>query len=355
MKPILIELQAKLDLAVEDAKHWDDVLEVVVELFKATGALLPPSNPQFRGLWMAGTKEMKIALVEYLADNWHQKDPREGVLKLMLEHGYATDDDVFTDRPTKAKHPFYRDFLRPHNFGNVCVVRILTPNGYWPLTIHFGNDHPPLTNDDIILIKTIQPMFEAAAKRADEVAHKRIHAFAEFFKESKSEVFIFDADGNQCLSVDHTGRIKSVKKLNNLLPSLISTALVDDFKSILASDPNKSLSNAYQFSEDDEMISVLVIQIPPSVRHFFSPFKACAIRCVSTDTTATKHTKLRRDFSLTANEINIVELLASGNTSIKIADLLNVKPASIRQRLKGIFQKTVVNSQVELIALYARL
>lgn len=349
------KLQATLDLATNDAQQWDIACDVVVDLFGATGALLPPSNPHFRGVWVSGTQNMKDALAEYVSDRWNLRDPREGLTQMMFDHGYATDDQIYPDREARAKIPFYRDFLRPLNFGNVCLIRILTPNGYWPMTLHFGNDHPPLTEKDIELVKVIQAMFEEAAKRAAEIAHQRIYDFAQFFRGTESEVLIFDADGKQCFNVDASGRTQPNRKLSSLLPQEIGESLANEFKDVLTSDPNMSLSKAYQFQEDAKMINVLVIQIPPTLRHFFMQFKACAIRTQCSTTLAIKQRELRETFGLSQKEISTVALLADGKTPDMIANLLSLKPASVRQRLKLVYQKTQVSSQIELVALYGRL
>ncbi|MBT2132250.1 helix-turn-helix transcriptional regulator [Aliiroseovarius lamellibrachiae] len=349
------ELKATLELATTDAQQWDAACDIVVELFGATGALLPSSNPHFRGIWVSGTKNMKAAMAEYVSDRWNLKDPREGLTQMMFDQGYATDDQIFPDREARSKLPFYRDFLLPLNFGNVCLIRILTPNGYWPLTLHFGNDHPPLSAQDIELIKTIQPMFEHAAKRAAEVAHQRIFDFAQFFRGTDSEVLLFDADGNQCFSVDAAGRTQPNRKLATLMPQEIGESLKTEFKDVLTSDPGMSLSKAYQFQEGTKSINVLVIQIPPTLRHFFMQFKACAIRTECSATLAIKQRELRETYGLSEKEISTVALLAEGKTPDMIANLLSVKPASVRQRLKLVFQKTQVSSQIELVALYGRL
>lgn len=355
MEALINKLEHTLSLATSDAQQWDAVCDIVVELFGATGALLPSSNPHFRGVWVAGTEAMKTAMTEYVSERWHLKDPREGLTQLMFDYGYATDDQIFPDREARAKIPFYRDFLLPLNFGNVCLIRILTPNGYWPLTLHFGNDHPPLSADDIALIKTIQGLFESAASRAAEEAHKRIYEFARFFKDTESEVLMFDADGNQCFNIDKDGRIQSTNKLASLLPAEVGEDLALEFREVLTSDPNKSLSKAYQFMENGQTINVLVIQIPPTLRHFFMQFKACAIRTRCSDTFAFKQRELRDVYDLSDKEASTVALLAEGKTPAMIANIMSLKPTSVRQRLKTIYQKTRVGSQIELVALYSRI
>lgn len=349
------QLQNALEKATFDAQYWDVACEAVTELFNGTGALLPPSNPQFRGVWMSGTPQMKVALLEYLAEGWHLKDPREGVLKTMFEKGYATDDEVYPDREARAKIPIYRDFLLKYNFGNVCTIRILTPNGYWPMTVHLSNDHPPLNDRDIEIIKTIQPMFEEAAKRASEIAHQRIYDLAQFFKGSNSDVFVFDPDGNQCFNIDKGGKIRTNKSIKALLPNELSESLHSELKEVMVSDPTMSISKAYQFKEGDQTINVLVIQIPPSLRHFFMPFKTCAIRTQCSDTTAVRQQRLRETYGLSDAEISTVDLLASGKNPAAIAELLSLKTSSIRQRLKLIYEKTNSGGQIELVALYREL
>lgn len=124
---------------------------------------------------------------------------------------------------------------------------------------------------------------------------------------------------------------------------------------VCSSDANLSLSNAYQFRDEDRHINILIIQIPPSLRHFFMPFKVCAIRTECSDTSAIKQKKLNALFGLSESEISTVDLLASGKTPAMIAEIMSLKPTSIRQRLKVVYEKTQVNSQVELVALYGRL
>lgn len=349
------DLRATLSLATEHAQYWDTACDQVVELFNATGALLPPSNPHFRGVWVSGTDNMKAAMPRYVSEGWSTNDPRECLTQMMFDNGYATDDQIFPDRAARSTIPCYRDFLQPLNFGNVCLIRILTPNGYWPMTLHFANDHPPLTDDDIRLIKTIQTLFEDAAKRAADIAHKKIFEFASFFQGTKSSVLLFDAEGQQCFSVDSSGRAQGAQRTNALMPSEISDSLHTEFRDVLASDPNKSLSKAYQFREADKSISVLVIQLPPPLRHFFMQFKACAIRTETSTVDALKQRRMTEKYGLTPKEISTVTLLADGKTPDTIANLLSLKPSSVRQKLKTVYQKMHVNSQVELIALYQRL
>lgn len=355
MADILERLQTLLDKAAHDARIWDDVCEEVTTLLGATGTLLPASNPHFRGLWTAGTKRIKQAMVVYLRDKWIHGDPREPVLNRMFERGYCTDDEIYPDRAARSEMPIYRDFLKPWNFGNVCMIRLQTPQGYWPMTVHFANDHPPLGDADFALIVRIQSLFANATKAASDIAHQRIYDFFQFMNGSETEVFVFDADGHQSFTIDRQGRVQNRDRLDRLLPAEISASIQDALKEVLLSDPDMSMSRAYQFIQDGKHVNVLVIQIPPSLRHFFMTFKTCAIRTELGDTSVLKRARLLEEFGLTKAETMTVELLANGKTTAMIADLMGLKPASIRQRLKMIYQKTDVSSQVALVALYGGL
>jgi DNA-binding CsgD family transcriptional regulator len=235
------------------------------------------------------------------------------------------------------------------------MIRLLTPDGYWPMTVHFANDHPPLEAKDFDLIVEIQALFAQATKKASEIAHQRIHDFSNFLNGSKSEVHVFNADGNQCFTIDSRGRLKTKDRLDRLLPPEISEALQGDLKNVLLSDPNRSLSRSYQFSQDDKYINVLVIQIPPSLRHFFMTFKTCAIRTECNESNIMRNSCLRDKYALSDAEVSTVEYLSSGQTPAAIADMLGLKPSSIRQRLKSIYSKVGVNSQVELVTSYLRM
>jgi DNA-binding CsgD family transcriptional regulator len=349
------ELEDTLNRASEDAQYWDAALKTVVDILGARGALIPAIDPFFRGTWMAGTKEMKEALPSYVNDGWVQNDPREAVLELMMKHGYACDHDVFPNRAEKDQIPIFRDYLYPLNFGVSHCIRILTPNGYWAMTVHFDNDHPPISAADTDAIERIQSMFAKATVRADEVAHKRIAAFAQFFKGTKSEVFILDVDGKDCFSINSSGKIQTRARLSDVIPSGMNITLGAEIHDLCSSDPSLSMSRAYQFNISGKNSNVLIIQIPPNLRHFFMQFKVCVIRTECSDTTAIKQTTLREVYGLSAAEITTVELLVEGKTPSMIADLLSVKASTVRQRLKQVYEKMQVNSQVELIGLHNRL
>jgi ribosome assembly protein YihI (activator of Der GTPase) len=56
LKDLFDALQETLDLAAEDAQYWDKALDIVVEILGGTGALIPATDPLFRGMWMSGPK-----------------------------------------------------------------------------------------------------------------------------------------------------------------------------------------------------------------------------------------------------------------------------------------------------------
>ncbi|WP_322990740.1 LuxR C-terminal-related transcriptional regulator [Hoeflea sp.] len=348
-------LDDALNLATEDAQHWEDVCNEVVDIFGAEGAILVPTDPSFRGVWMSCSSKLKMTLGEYIEGGWHLRDPREKVTPLMLKKGYSTDDDIFPDRAAKAEMPFYKDFLCKHNFGVLTAVRILTPNGYWGLMLHFANDHPPISQTEMALIDKIRPILERAVTKADEIAHRRISAFAQFFKGTKSKVYVLDVDGEQCFNMDNDGNLGNQVRVSELLPKQMSRDLNDEIRDVCASDPELSLSKSFQFRENDQNTSVLIIQIPPSLRHYFMVFKVCVITTECSNMNALKQKHLRDNYQLSESEITTVDLLSAGKTPNMIADLMSLKATSIRQRLKVIYQKTNVNSQVELVALYGKL
>jgi len=348
----LSKLENLLSLAAEDSRKWDAVCEEVDLIFDAQGTLLPDSNPNFRGMWTAASKPARIGFERYLEDGWMRGDPREKVLNAMFDKGYCTDDEIFPDRKKRFEMPIYRDLLLDLNFGNVLMVRLLTPEGYWPMTIHMANDREPLGPEDFSLVEKVQEMFAEATKKASQIAHKAMFDFFEFMDAAKTEVFVFDADGNQSFTLDSSGQIQTRNQLERILPNDISVQIQEELKSALLSDPNQSISQAYQFTKNGTMVNVLVIQIPTRLRHFFMKFKTCAVRTELGVSSALKHTRLRDNYGLTDTDIITIEMLVSGKTTAMISELMSLKQSTVRQRLKLIYEKTTVGSQVELIALY---
>lgn len=345
-------LELTLSKAVEHAQHWEEVCNCIVTILGANGVILVPTNPNFRGQWMSCSTGLKATLPEYLAGGWHLRDPREKVTSLMLENGIATDTDLFPDRHVKYDMPFYKDFLCKHDFGMLTALKILTPNGHWGMMVHFANDHPGINEEQISKLKRLRPLLENAAKEAYQAAHMNIASFAQFFNGTDSEVFILDTHGSQTLRLDNFGKLIHTNGVEKLLPADVSHSLKDELAELCSSAPHLSLSKAYHFRENGDSVTVLVIQVPSNLRHYFMPFKVCAIRTRCSENTATKHQKLRDEFNLTEAEISTVELLSSGKTPQIISDVLGLKTSSIRQRLKGIYEKTFVSGQIELVAFY---
>ncbi len=336
---------------MDDAQQWENVCDAVVDICGANGAILLPTNPAFRGNWMSCSTGLKKALPEYFEGGLHLCDPRKKMTELMLNFGHSTDDDVFPDRAAKAEVPFYKELLYRHDFGVLAAVRILTPNGYWSLMLHFANDHPPISRVDVALIGEVRSRLEAAALQAERTAHKRIADFASFFSDTESNVYVLDVNGLNCLSIGTGEKNNAPKAAPAVLPIDLSGELANQLKEIVIGDAGASISKSYQLNEQN----VLVVQIPPSLRHYFMPFHMCAIVTDCEKSVASKKRRLKEEFELSESEVFTVDLLSSGKTPIMIADLVSLKPSSIRQRLKTIYEKTNVKSQVELIALYSQL
>ena len=345
-------LKGTLEQAAENAIYWEKACNEIVAFMGATGLIFAPTNPSFRGQWMSCSTGLKATLAEYIEGGWHLNEPREEVTALMLKNGIATDADVFPDKKKRFEIPFYKEFLCKHNFGVLSGAKILTPNGYFGLFVHFANDHPGMDAPQLEKLNALKTLVEETVIKADQIAHDRIASFAQFFNGSESEVFILDGQGTQTLRMDNKGKLITKPSLDILWPGEIKNQMLDELIELCSSNPDLSLSTTYTFKDDSNLVTVLVVQAPTNLRHFFMPFKVVAIRTLCSETMAFKQSRLSENFSLTDAEISTIELLASGKTPALIAELLGLKPSSIRQRLKSVYEKTDVNGQVELVALY---
>ena len=352
MNTDLCNLKTAVDKAVHDANNWHNVCEEVAKIFGGNNALLIPSNPNFRGLWLACTPSLAPALEEYIADRWHLNDFRHKTIPLVAERGYATDDDILSGREQMFDMPYYTDFLWKHDIGFFIGMRLPTPNGLWVICVYFNHERSPITEEEIALADQVSQLIADAVISADTKAHNSIAAFARFFSGTKSEIYIFDPQGDECLSIDQDGKFSSDAGRPDFLNTNLTTELRDEIGEICASAPELSLSNSYIVKRDDKRVNLLVVQVPPFLRHFHIPFKVCVIACECNDQTIERHQTLRIEFNLTKSEILTLELLAAGNNTSSIAELLSVKTSSIRQRLKGMYEKTDTNGQVVLVSFY---
>ena len=348
----LEKLEAALSIAVQNAEYWSIVCEEIAAALGGNSALLNPVNPHFRGVWSACSTKLIPALGEYIRDGWHLKDYRQNVESVLLERGYATDDDLFSNREDRDNVPFYRDFLFPHNVGFFIGMKITTLNGIWCCSAYFDNDNPPISDAQIALTVEIRALVESYIVKADQIAHENISTFAKFFKGTRSEIHIFDPQRDTCLKVNDAGKISNEQNSPAFLTQPLSSKLYDELREICASDASLSLSNSYALKDNSRKTILLAIQVPPALRHFHMPFKVCLIATDCGDETLQKQTDLKDHFNLTKSEITTLELLANGNSVNSIAELLSLKSSSIRQRLKTIYEKTSTKGQVEAVSFY---
>ncbi|MFD0915963.1 helix-turn-helix transcriptional regulator [Pseudahrensia aquimaris] len=348
----LKNLESILGQVVQDASYWPGVCEELCGLFGANGAALVPANPDYRGLWMAVSESMVPVLQEYVAEGWHLNDLRQQMYPFVLTRGYGTDDDFLPNRESRHDLPYYSDFLLPHNIGFTIAIKLVTPNGIWAAALYFDNNHPPISEEEIKLAETVSSSMEKSIVQADYTAHEKIGEFANFFKGSKSELFIFNPHGEQCLNIDTDGVLRKNDNLTNVFSKSITPEISDDLAEICSSDPDLSLSRSFTFNEGEKKLNLLAIQIPPKLRHFHMPFKVCVIVTECGELETRKLESLESRFNLTRSEITTVRMLASGNNINSISELLSLKPSTIRQRLKQIYHKTATRGQVELINFY---
>lgn len=306
-------------------------------------------------MWLACTDNLIPSLAQYIEEEWYLKDYRQKTESIIIERGYATDDDILASRDEMLKIPFYTDFLFKHNAGFFIGTKIITPNGIWCASVYFENDHPPITDKQIKLTKEISELFERKVFEADEIAHKKIADFANFFKGTKSEIYIYNPQGEHCLSVNSNGEFNGQNHAPSFLSQSITNEIYNELQEICTSDPELSLSRSYSNVENGRRVNLLAIQVPPFLRHFHMPFKVCVIATECDENVIQKHTKLLDVFNLTNSEISTLELLASGNKVNAIAELLSLKSSTVRQRLKIIYQKTNVSGQIELVNFYHQL
>lgn len=351
----LKNLESSLDMAIKDAQHWSDVCDEIAKLLGGHSSGLLPLDPIFRGLWLPCTQGAALLRQKYIAEQWYLNDFRQKTVPMLIDKGYATDDDILTTRNERDDIPFYTDLLFPLNCGFFIGIKILSPTGIWVMVIFFDNDHPPITPEQIELTQQISALVEEKTAEADIIAHKQISDFAKFFKGTQSDIFILDPQGETCFQVNADGKLRDQTASPDFLTKNILDELHDEISHICSSDPELSLSNSYIVKQGDKRINVLAIQVPPFLRHFHMPFKVCIIATQVKERIVETHDQLRDEFGLTTSEITTLELLARGNSPNSIARLLGVKPNSIRQRLKTIYHKTSVGGQVELIGFYNNL
>ena len=283
------------------------------------------------------------------------RDPREKRVLPLLTEGFRVDGDDFTADEIR-QDAFYQEFLRPRGLGwHACA---LLAGGGAADSVHLSFKRKlkagPFSDRDLALLSAQLPLLRAAVAFSrrlggDGFAHERLIA-----TEARG---LYGIDADLKVSLLHStaetdfvlairrGRLVALQRRNQIkLDAVFAGAAQGQSRAAMLQD---EAGRRWAFRVD----------VSPATGRV-GPFTAlAALTCldaVSAPGPATVRT-LSDLFGLSTAEARIAIWIAQGFSIEDVAAQFLIRPGTVRNHLKAIFQKMGVSRQTQLSALMLRL
>jgi DNA-binding CsgD family transcriptional regulator len=345
---------------------WRDLLADVAVALKAEGcALTPGPASPLRPVCSASLDELYAASVQ---EKWIDNNIRmtRGVKALKKPRDIVTESMLFT--PWELDHlPYHAEFinrLKFRSFAGMLIDGDASSGLAFSAERLVGQD--PFSATEIETLRRIAPHIQRAGQLALRLAGARhdglLDAFSLFdcgaiLLDWKGRVLRLNAQAEALLDSWLTVRFgvlkATAKECDAALQKLIGTVIRPGMQRDAA--PIGAIAVARPLARP------LLIHAAPlarSARDLFQQAQA-AVMIIDPDLHPVPQTSiLRQVFGLTDAEAAIALALSCGRDIDEIAQMRGVRPGTIRNQMKLIFNKTHTRRQAELVALllrYARL
>lgn len=348
----LNQLEENIKKSIHDARHWVDVCCELDKIFNAYGTVITSISPTQRGAWMTYSPSMHDLINEYISDGWHLRDHRQALTQLALEKKVVTDHDYITISE-KSKVPYYTDLLYPHGIGALIAITVETPNGIWVLTIQCSKDRPSLNKEEYSIAHRISNLMSVASFKAEEQSKRKFKEFISLLGESVNDVIILDPNG-VILDI-YEGmkayRSNSIIKIGGFFHDLVDPKYMNEILSVCKCPASENTKLTFQHVINGEKFATNIMQVPASIRHYYSSAKAICYTSKLTHKPDEIDKILNEKYALTYSEIAAAKFLAEGYSIIDISEVLGLEESTVRQRFKAIYSKTGVTSQAKLVSM----
>lgn len=344
--------------AAVDPARWNAAMEAAADATGSYGAALFPVQGRLPNV--PQSRSMAPSFETYIKDGWIQRDERYRSLPAITRRGTATEFDFITSDEI-ARHPYYQEFLAPHGLRWFGGVRVACADDQWILSIQRSIEQGPFAQQEIGSLAGLSQKLGSAAALARALGFARAEGALAAFEVSGTAVVLLD-------------RFAQVMRANPAAERMLSTEPRIQNRRVVSTDHDATvaLDRALHAILWNRNASALMgpVPLPRPGKH---PVLAYPVRlaAVSADALATcqavvvlvdpdernrpPETALQTAFGLTPAEARLASRLATGEAVEAASDSLRIAKETARNQLKGIFDKTGVHRQPELVVLLVSL
>jgi DNA-binding CsgD family transcriptional regulator/PAS domain-containing protein len=343
--------------AAVDPARWDGAMDIASDATGSLGAILVPLRGRTPNL--PKSESMRGVVEDYVGTGWIHRDERSRSIPTILRRGVSSEFD-FTTSEEMAKNPYYQDFLGRHRLRWFAGVRVGEGEDVWALTLQRTGAQGPFSPDELIGLAALSRRLAGAATLACAFGFARMEGV----------LAAFDASRTPVAAIDRSGEVVrlnlSTERLLGADLQVVKKRLVSFNRNATAALDRTLHTLIWTKGEAFHVPVVLprrlgrpIIAYPSRLAAAaFSGFAACAgfVAFVDLDARLSADgSALASAFGLTPAEARLAVRFLAEESLEAATEGLGISIDTARNQLKGVYQKTGVRRQGEMIALLSRL
>jgi DNA-binding CsgD family transcriptional regulator len=346
------------DAAFEPAL-WGKAMDTISAETGSVGTILfPPQGVVIPG--SPSSEAIQRCVETYFKDGWHERDERFRGWNTMIRRGVADDFDIISPENMK-QHPYYQEFLQPHDLQYFAGVKMAAADDLWCVSVQRSSQQGPFSPSEIQKLCTLSKRIASAAALARALGLASANAAVEAIELSNSAVALLNRSGE-------------ILRLNRAAESLLGSELRVLKRRLVSQDHNSTIAldralHALLWAETNAALMPPValprrgkrpilahpIKLATVSASVFADCQAILVLIDLEQRPRPPQEALCSSFALTPAEARIAARIGAGEDLVTIADELGISKETARRQLASVFQKTGVNRQAELVSLLASL
>lgn len=306
------------------------------------------------------TESFAPAIERYFSEGWVHRDERLRGVPMLEARGVFSDLDFISPEEI-ARHPYYQEWLAPHDLRWFACVKVAVGDDLWALSIQRTIGQGPFTPEEV----------DRLAKLSGSLASAGALARALGFARADAALAAFETSGHAVALLDRFGKVirvnASAERLLGPDPKIVQGRITaSDHKVSAALD--RALHALLWSSSGLALTPPVVLpraEKHPLLAYLLRPQAICAdalaacqavVVFVDPDSAAQPpEAHLKVAFGLSAAEARLASRLATGERLEAAAEALGITYHTARTELKRVFAKLDVSRQSELVAVLSRL
>lgn len=343
--------------AAFDPSLWIKALDTVSIVTESAGALLLPiKGDLIRDVPF--TYEMNKSVENYFQNGWHLRDERYRGINLMLERGAVDDLDIYSTDEIK-RHPYYQEFLAPHNLRWFVGVRVASGDDLWCLSIQRTIAQGPFSMQEKRTLGQLSNSLSSSAALARALSSTTANGALEAFEISGTAALLINRRGevfkaNLSAELLLKGGVEIIKRRLVCKDKAANSELEKALQDLLRRPCGAGLSATVCLPRSGRPpLLAHPVKLSSLASNVLADCQGVIVLVDPEKRSRPPEASLRVAFALTAAEARLASRLASGEPIETAAEKLGIARDTARNQLKSIFAKTGVHRQAELVATLA--